>query len=217
MNVLAIDCSSDILSLCLQEEQKIFSLDRKEGLRHSENLMPGIDWLFQQASMEKQNLDLVVCAIGPGSFTGLRIALATAKALATGCSAALCGIPTLDAYAALYRDYPGLVIPVIDAKKKRFYTAVYKEGKAISDFLDISEEDLLQRFSKEESLLFTGPDAGLLTHLPGNSRCDLSLLKSIGPVLLEMGLKKYKLQGEDTLDIGPEYIRKSEAEIAAGM
>jgi len=217
MNILAIDCSSEILSLCLQQDHKIYSLDRREGLRHSENLMPGIDWLFNEASMEKQSLDLVVCAVGPGSFTGLRIALATAKALATGCNAALCGIPTLDAYAALYKHFPGLVIPVMDAKKKRFYTALYKEGKAQTPFLDISEEEILQLIPENESVLFTGPHAGLLSTPPQNSRCDLSLLHSIGPVLLEIGQNKYRLKGGDSLDIGPEYIRKSEAEIAAGM
>lgn len=217
MNVLSIDCSSEILSLCLKHDKNLYNLDRKEGLKHSENLMPAIDWLFSQASLEKQNLDLVVCAVGPGSFTGLRIALATAKALATGCNASLCGIPTLDAYGELYHFFPGIVVPVIDAKKQRFYTAIYKDGKRQNDYMDCSQEELFSTLPENESLLFTGPHAALLKDLPESSRSDIFLLKSISPVLIEMGLEKYKEQGGDTMDIGPLYLRKSEAEIAAGM
>jgi len=218
MNVLAIDCSTEILSLALKAESKIYNLDRKEGLRHSENLMPAIDWLFKQSALPKNELDLVSVAIGPGSFTGLRIALSTAKAIARGCDASLVGIPTLDLYGARYSFFPGLVVPVIDARKQCFYTAIYKKGKRVSDYQDCTEEKLKSLISPDNAVLFTGPHNVMIEdHVSEIGLLDPFPREGTGSILLQLGIERFNNQGADSMNLGPMYLRKSEAEIAAGM
>lgn len=215
MNTLAIDCTTEILSLCLQKGKSRYSLTRSEGLKHSENLMPSIDWLFQQSGMEKQELELVVCALGPGSFTGLRIGLATAKALARGTGCALVAIPSLDAYGSIHRNFEGAVLPLIDARKGRFYAALYSGGVAKTDYLDLTEEEIYQKLSDYPSVMLTGPHYPLLKNSPPiPSLSDPQPDQGMAPMLLNLGLKAFETRGADSLDIGPLYLRKSEAELS---
>ncbi|MDA3851271.1 MAG: tRNA (adenosine(37)-N6)-threonylcarbamoyltransferase complex dimerization subunit type 1 TsaB [Spirochaetaceae bacterium] len=218
MNTLAMDCSTEILSLTLETEKKLLTIDRKEGLKHSENLMPTIDWLFNQASLQKKDLDLIVCSMGPGSFTGLRIAVATAKALALGCQASWVMVSNLDCYGKKLDFFNGLVVPIIDAKKQCYYSAFYQQGRIMSPYMDITSAKLYEKLQGHQ-VLFTGPHYSLL-----KENCPLEKVfwddqgnQGISPILLELGKNKFHTEGGDSLDIGPLYLRKSEAEIAAGM
>jgi tRNA threonylcarbamoyladenosine biosynthesis protein TsaB len=223
MNILAIDTATEYLGLILECQEKNLSILSNIGYRHSETLIPYIEYLCKEMDIKPKELDLVVCGMGPGSFTGLRIGLATAKGICTGSGCPLVAVPTLDALAYGLRLYSGIVIPVIDAKKKCFYSAVYDQGRLVGDYLDLDPAALLALINKYKEVLLTGPHAPLAlekikeTANPLKARIDLVVTTSDPPSLLELGKIIFKEKGETPLTVSPLYIRKSEAEILKGI
>lgn len=225
MNILAFDTAADFLHIALQTGTCYFEINHHLGLKHSEHLLPEIDHLIGKAEIEPSQLDLIICTRGPGSFTGLRIGMATAKGLAAGCGAPLVSIPTLELYAQDCVAEDELVIPVIDARKKRYYTALFYHGIAQTDDLDISAEDLLKRLEPGRTIRITGPDAPRffqevsenLTEILHNNTISMELDPSYnrghGHTLIELGKRQYSTSGADSISQGPLYIRKSEAEL----
>ena len=140
MNHLAVDAATEVLSVALRRDRDTASdvlvASRDVGLRHTRRLMTLVHALMDEAELGPIDLDLVSCTRGPGSFTGLRIGMATAKGLAWAVAAAraldrppLVSVSTLDAMAAAVASTAALVVPVIDGKKGRFYGAAYLAGR----------------------------------------------------------------------------------------
>ncbi len=97
---------------------------------HSRRLIPAIEWLVQRAGVDLGDLECIAVSLGPGSFTGIRIGLATAKGLALSLGVPLSGVPTIDAIATRIPPIPGVLLcPVIDARRGRFYTSCYTADK----------------------------------------------------------------------------------------
>ncbi|MBN2533201.1 MAG: tRNA (adenosine(37)-N6)-threonylcarbamoyltransferase complex dimerization subunit type 1 TsaB [Spirochaetales bacterium] len=221
MNILAIETSTETLGICFQNKKKhIVNLSIKMGFQHSVLLMPWVGKVLEQAGADSLRLDMVICSLGPGSFTGLRIGLATAKGLAFGADCPLIGICSLDAIALGFRYCREIVIPVIDAKKNRYYSAFYREGKRITDYFDMTKETLLDNCRTYTEILLTGPGAKAvfdsLSESDRNSQFRLDPgYALINPFfLLTAGVEKYQLNKQGDPDsIGPFYLRKSEAEM----
>ncbi len=211
MNVLALDTATEAAAMGLRAGDRLYARVAREGLRHAQTLVPQIEQLLAQASLAAAALDLVVVGVGPGSFTGLRIALATARGVARGASCALVGVATLDVLARPLRAWPGLVVPVIDAKKDRVYAAAYRGGERVSEFLDVAAADLEAAVGGGPALL-TGPFAAEAARRAGLAAWTLDLSHGFpDPVaLLELG-EAAGARGEGA-DPAPVYLRKSEAE-----
>jgi tRNA threonylcarbamoyladenosine biosynthesis protein TsaB len=117
----------------LSEERLISEYTLNVRTTHSARLMPALDQVLKDSHVDKREIDGIAVSIGPGSFTGLRIGLATAKGLALGLGVPLLGIPTLDALArnipfAMYQ-----ICPMLDAKKKEVYYSLFRyEGSGVS-------------------------------------------------------------------------------------
>ncbi len=217
MNTLAIDCSASILSITLEKENSLFESSIRDGFKNSENLMPLIENLFKTAELEPKELDLVVVASGPGSFTGLRIAMSTAKGIAMGTGADLVSVSTLNAYAYGYDFFEGIVVPVIDARKKRYYCSIFEKNVVVKSNMDISAEDLIKYISKYNNIFFTGPDCLEFSHFAENDSriyIDKAFTSTASSAVLKLGKMKFKENGPDLKSSGPVYIRKSEAEIS---
>src|SRR5262245_52075822 len=93
---------------------------------HARTLLPLIDAALAAAGVGLRQLDLLAVSIGPGSFTGLRIGLSVAKGLALATGLPVVGVPTLEAYALHVGPRPGLICPVLDARKGEVYGAVFR-------------------------------------------------------------------------------------------
>ena len=106
------------------------------GLRHASQLAPWIARVTAELGVTAADVDLIGVGIGPGSFTGVRIGLATAKGMAAAGNAQLVGICGLDALAYSRRHAAGLVVPLIDARKRRFYAACYRQGRRVTPYVD---------------------------------------------------------------------------------
>ena len=225
MNILTMDSSQEVLSVALGTGGRVFYTEIDAGQRHSELLMDCVDRLCTLAEIHPADLNLVACMKGPGSFTGLRIAYAAAKGLSVALGIPLAVGPTLDCLAWHLSAWPGIVIPVMDAKQGRFFTALYRQGKQISPYMDAGPETLTEEIEKAElspaeKIILTGPGADLLlsrlTDLNLDSRQDFIIdpqyRRGRARELLEIA-KNATIVGTEHLDSGPLYLRKSDAEI----
>ncbi|MBI9105215.1 MAG: tRNA (adenosine(37)-N6)-threonylcarbamoyltransferase complex dimerization subunit type 1 TsaB [Spirochaetales bacterium] len=218
MNTLAFDTSGSFLSIGLKTETGFYEENRSAELRHSEHLLPAVERLMNTAGIEFSNLDLIVCSKGPGSFTGLRIGMSTAKGLAAANGTPIVSVSSLDILARGLSFFNGAVVPVIDARKKRFYSAIYYCGEKQTDYLDISTPDLAAMLKDYSRVLFTGPDCGIFLHNLQSAYYNFSVeqyrpVQGLSLVMIEHGESIFSEKGADREDSGPLYIRLSDAEI----
>lgn len=216
MNILAFDTSTEIFSVCLAADNNYFEFSCSQGYKHSETLVTEIEYLLKKADITSSQLDLIVCPGGPGSFTGLRIGMSTAKGISFGSDTPMVTVPTLDMMAYGFDYFDGTVVPVIDARKKRFYTAFFTKGNKISDDLDLTPGDIFTRLKDYSRILFTGPDAQILADMH-SLETDISVdpikRRGFASNLIPLGQQYFKEYGPSADTEGPLYLRKSEAEI----
>ncbi|MDR1105171.1 MAG: tRNA (adenosine(37)-N6)-threonylcarbamoyltransferase complex dimerization subunit type 1 TsaB [Treponema sp.] len=235
MNILAIDTAADALSLALGTEEGVWSAAARAGQRHSELLMDLADSLLKNAGLDPGDLDGVACMKGPGSFTGLRIGFSAAKGIALALDIPLVSSPTLDCMALPCASWPDLVLPVIDGKKGRFYTALYRGNRRCSQFIDAGVTEIArlireqvqggEKETRAERVIITGGDAGMIyedlsSACGGDLAPGVLLLASAhsgrtgwGVELLETAKKSIEDESQDEREGGPEYVRKSGAEL----
>ncbi|MDC7238070.1 MAG: tRNA (adenosine(37)-N6)-threonylcarbamoyltransferase complex dimerization subunit type 1 TsaB [Sphaerochaetaceae bacterium] len=224
MNILAADTSTNTLYLCLMTDKSKISLNLTGGLQHSENLVPKIIELTKDLNIELRDIDLLVCTKGPGSFTGLRIAMSALKGISVASGAPLVAIETnkLLAYPVSYFD--GTILTSIDARKKRFYISLFKNNERLTKDLDINEKETIELLKDEKKVLITGPDSKkfydkLLKAEIGEKLPNLEIFVDesqydLAYHLAVLGKLEYEKNGPAPLGFGPSYIRKSDAEIA---
>ena len=130
MKILAIDTSSKICGVCLLEDDKeLFKKNIETDRSHSIKLMPFIEEVFQNVDFELKDVDLIVCDKGPGSFTGIRIGVATAKAFADSLNKNIIGVNSLEtlSYRVGYAsEQPTFICPILDARNDNCYIALYQ-------------------------------------------------------------------------------------------
>jgi tRNA threonylcarbamoyladenosine biosynthesis protein TsaB len=188
------------------------------GGQHSGLLLPMMDNLLKMAGMEPLALDAAVCMRGPGSFTGIRIGFAAVQGIAAACGARAVSIPALDCMALPFEDLP-VVVPSIDSRRQQFYTAVYRDGERVTDYLDIKPDMLAPELRRDKSILLTGPDAdklhGMLSPLLPETHISVNPYFSCGQAktMLHFFTKESRIKtGWDGALAAPLYIRKSDAE-----
>lgn len=129
MKTLAFDTSTKFLSIALLEDEDVRAeYHRDEGIRHSEVLVPTIKDMLARLGWDARDVGLVSVGLGPGSFTGLRIAVATVKGLAAALDSKVIGVPSMDAIIMNYRGGAPLAAPLLDAHKGKIYSCVYALG-----------------------------------------------------------------------------------------
>ena len=139
---LALDTSTGALSLCARRGDTWAALTVDRGLHHSPALIPLAERLLRDLDMTVLDLQLIVCSIGPGSFTGIRIGIATALGIGHGRGIPVVGVSTLDALGRSWETWDGDVFPVIDARRGNIYTAHYRDGSRKGEYADLSPADL---------------------------------------------------------------------------
>jgi tRNA threonylcarbamoyladenosine biosynthesis protein TsaB len=215
MRVLAIDSSTDLLSVAVVTDSGRAEAVLDLELRHAERILGLVDFCLENSGIKRSDLELVACAQGPGSFTGLRIGMATSKGIATALGIPWVAVPTLDVLAWGYETYPGAVVPLIDGKKGRFYCALYLRGVRKSKWLDIPLAELASLLDTYPRVLFTGPDADSAEELAGGHsgfEIDRRSRSSTARALALLAAAQYRQGGASPLDEGPLYLRVSEAE-----
>ena len=135
MTILGIDTSSKACSCALTKDGQLLSENVMNlGLTHSQTLMPAVDALYAQAQLSPADTDLFAAVTGPGSFTGVRIAVCTVKALCLALNRPCAAIDALEALSRRYRTF-------LDARRGQVYTALFQR-----------EGGTLRRVSEDEAL-----------------------------------------------------------------
>ena len=152
MKMLSFDTSSDRLSAALfQADKRLAFYESDAPIRHSETLAPILEKVIRKAGLRPQEIKCVAVGLGPGSFTGLRIAVTTAKVLAYSLKANLVGISSLEAIART-GDRDGDFAVLVDAKKFQVYAAIYrkknKEWKTLQNPAIILRDDFLKSLKR---------------------------------------------------------------------
>ena len=220
MLTLALDTATGVCTVGLVRDGKVLAeYDISVGLTHSEGLMPQLDQMFSRTGIKKEKIDRIAVSIGPGSFTGLRIGLAAAEAMAYAWQCGICGVNTLKAMAYNIPLAGVVLAPVLDAQKGNYYTAFYEwVNGELKELQPVEMADggtllrQLQRCGKQ--VLLMGECERLLQQaLPDGILAapeQVRLPKASSVALAAEGRKV--LTGEDVFTLRPYYIRKSEAE-----
>ncbi len=170
MRLLAIDTSNLVLSVAVVDESRLlgeWTTNLKKN--HSVRLMDSISRLLDELEMFPEELDGIAVAHGPGSYTGVRIGVATAKSMAWALNKPVVGVSSLEAVATNALGYSGGIVPLFDARRGQVYTACYR-----SQGMDRLEEVLFERIvllrdwlfmvaeaHAGEAVLFLGDDAAI--------------------------------------------------------
>ncbi|NLL18242.1 MAG: tRNA (adenosine(37)-N6)-threonylcarbamoyltransferase complex dimerization subunit type 1 TsaB [Clostridia bacterium] len=227
MQVLAIESATNVAGLALvAEETVIAEATLNTGKTHSQRLMPMLARLLDEAELQLEELDGIVVSGGPGSFTGLRIGMATAKGLAYAVQKPLVTVSTLDSLALNCTGRTELICPILNARRNEVYSAVYRvssegELQMVMPYRALPPKELIAFLrQREEQVVFLGDGVPVFGDLLFNElkdRCELaSPLDSLprAAALGWLGIRKLK-KGEiaDLATAKPFYIRPSEAEV----
>lgn len=221
MNTLSVCTFDETMQLAVSMNGQFCAKLLRTGQNHSENLMPGILSLLSDAGLKLGELDLLCCTRGPGSFTGLRIGMAALKGLACSLNKPLVSVSTMEVLAHDLSFFPGAVVPLLDARKQRYYSAVFSEGRRVCPDMDSVPEDLAPHLEPFERILFTGPSARPfanlvmnLGQLAGRQMLIEDSPRQLFSALAHLAEKQFNTKGPDDIGQGPSYIRKSDAEDA---
>ncbi|WP_320950190.1 tRNA (adenosine(37)-N6)-threonylcarbamoyltransferase complex dimerization subunit type 1 TsaB [Fusobacterium sp.] len=211
MLILGIDTSTKICTCSIFDSENGVIAETSLSVKknHSNIVMPIIDNLFKISDLTINDIDKIAVAIGPGSFTGVRIALGIAKGLAMALNKPLIAVNELDILEAIASGNENEIIPLIDARKERVY---YKyQNTYVDDYLI----NLISNFDKNKKYVFVGDGAtnyeNILKDNLGDNAIILPMYNAFprASILCELALNK---EEANIYTLEPEYISKSRAE-----
>ncbi|WP_100397761.1 tRNA (adenosine(37)-N6)-threonylcarbamoyltransferase complex dimerization subunit type 1 TsaB [Bacillus sp. FJAT-44742] len=222
MKILSIDTTTYTLGVGVSAEGEIKGeVITNLKKNHSIRLMPAIDYLLKEASIKTNELDRIAVAKGPGSYTGVRIGVTTAKSMAWALHIPVVGVSSLKILAQNGKHFQGVVCPFIDARREQVYTGLYQgshgECRMVEKDRITLMEDWLQGLKKiEKDVLFLSQDIEKHRELIEYTLGDKALFgtmqeNSVRPgELLALGEKAEP--GQSVHEFVPEYIQLAEAE-----
>ena len=231
MKILAVDTSSKNCSVAIVEvdENKNYNIiafeNSDDEKTHSQKLMPIVDKVFKEHNLTLKDMDLLACCVGPGSFTGIRIGIATMKAFADVTNIKTVSVTSLESLSYNIEE-DGIIIPIIDCKNNNVYSAIfsrenntYKQiGENIADNID-NAISLYKANAENKNITFVG-DGSILYKDLLTSRLSNKLIFSNKNTQSSISLAKCAydkyLEGlyGDSNNLSPLYLRKSQAERA---
>lgn len=224
MEILAIDTSSKICSVSILEDKNlIIENHNNDEKTHSQKLMPIIDETLKQANLTLDNIDLIACCQGPGSFTGIRIGISTVKAFADVKNIPLIGVTSLESLAYNIQN-DGLIASIIDAKHDNVYFALFNKTQNSYSIVEESMScnislviETLKKYS--EQITFVGDGAQVHSDLIKSELSNVQFAPDEQNIQtsISIGLSAFdKFNAENytkCYSISPIYLKKSEAEI----
>jgi len=209
MKVLAFDSSSKTLAIAiLEDEQLLAEMTINIKKNHSITLMPAIDFLMESLDLKPTDLERIVVAEGPGSYTGLRIAVATAKTLAHTLKISLVGVSSLRILVPESID--GLVIPLMDARRNHVYAGFYENGRAAKADQYASLNAVLEQLKGRKQVTFVGEVTAFRQEI--NQTFPEAKVLEVLPSAFKIGQVGQKLTPVDVHAFVPKYLKKVEAE-----
>ena len=209
MKVLAFDTSSKALSLAVLEDKQLLAetiINIKKN--HSITLMPAIDFLMSSLDWTPKDLDRIVVAEGPGSYTGLRIAVATAKTLAHTLNIELVGMSSL--LALVPRQQEGLLVPLMDARRNNVYAGFYENAKPVMPEAHLSFAEVLEKVTDAEQVTFVGEVGPFVEQI--QEQLPQASYQETLPNAANLALWAWDKKADSLHDFVPNYLKRVEAE-----
>jgi tRNA threonylcarbamoyladenosine biosynthesis protein TsaB len=223
MRILGIETSTMAGSVAILADERVIAEHTLHSrVTHTERLLAAIDYMLQDATLRIDEIDAIAVSIGPGSFTGLRIGVTTAKSLAYSLHKPVIGIPSLDALAAHCLFTEHMICPLLDARKREVYAALYRNTggqiNRLSDYMVIAPEFLFQQIP--EPVLVLGDGVSRYRQVIESMLGERALFADAAhntpraSLVAQLGYKRL-MDGEqdDCFMLTPLYVRKSDAEI----
>lgn len=225
MKVLGIDTSSMATSICVIEDNKLiceYTINTKKT--HSQKLMPMIENMLNISDININEIDLIAICEGPGSFTGLRIGMSTAKAISHINNLPIVGVNSLEILAGNMNLCDKKICSILDAQRTQVYYGKYKfENNEIVELqnIDVIEiDELLQELSNSNDEWILVGEAVYKYEEKIKEIDNISIAASSHNVskassLCSIAMNKYNknIDVYDCYSINPKYIRKSQAEV----
>ena len=216
--IAAIETATRAASVAVCNEDKFTEITQDSKLTHSETLLPQFKEVLTMANVTRNEIDTVAVSIGPGSFTGLRIGLAAAKALAYAWDIKIIGVPTLHALA--YHFPYSTVMPMIDAQKNRAYVQLFQKLQAATDIEILSIDDAIAKAAafaetSNNEVIICGDVCHKVKALPESVKMapvNMRMPRAVNVALCGRDLLASG-KTDNVMNIEPMYIRRSEAEV----
>ena len=225
MKILALDSSGLVASVALCQDDTLlaeYTVNYKKT--HSQTLLPMLDEIARMTDLDLESVDAIAVAAGPGSFTGLRIGSATAKGLGLALDKPLVGVPTVDALAYNLYDVPGLICPLMDARRNQVYTGLYEfvdhEMQVVAPQMAVGVEEIVNRINQQgRPVIYLGDGVAVYRRILEEkttvpfSFAPLHLNKQRAGAVAALGAVYYARGMTETAAAHqPEYLRLSQAE-----
>ncbi|WP_078433167.1 tRNA (adenosine(37)-N6)-threonylcarbamoyltransferase complex dimerization subunit type 1 TsaB [Metabacillus halosaccharovorans] len=221
MNALAIDTTNNVLGVAIVNGETVigeYITNLKKN--HSVRAMPAIERLLHDCDFTPKDLEKIIVATGPGSYTGVRIGVSIAKTMAWALKIPIVGVSSLETLAANGRYFDGLISPVFDARRGQVYTGLYQYHN--SELVTVHKDQNLlltdwieHLYKSDKNVLFLGNDVHIhkdtIIELLGD-RAVIGNVSLHNPRPAELGLIGIKREATDVHNLVPNYIRLAEAE-----
>lgn len=225
MKILGLDSSGIVASVAVVEDDVLiaeYTVNYKKT--HSQTLLPMLDEISKMTELELESIDAIAVAAGPGSFTGLRIGSATAKGLGLALKKPLVAVPTVEGLAYNLYDTPGLICPIMDARRKQVYTGLYRftehKLEIVEDQMAIPMEDMIMKLNTYgQQVTFLGDGVPVFRSLIEEklktpySFAPAHVNKQRAAAVAALGMLYYRDgRTETAMEHVPDYLRVSQAE-----
>ena len=220
MNIFAMDTSSLTATVAVLCDDKLLGeYSVSDKLTHSQTILPMTDELLTRLNIKISDIDVFSVCLGPGSFTGLRIGMATVKTFSQALNKPIIGVSSLDAIAySIYCMDDTIVCPIVDARRDEVYNSLYQyNGKILADrALHIDE---LMTELKGKKVIFAGDGALLHKDKILSAKEDSWNIAPSNMILPKASSVAYSAYSravnndfDDCYTLEPVYLRKSQAE-----
>lgn len=219
MIVLSVDTSTQNACAAIMSHEGLiaeYTISNKKT--HSQNIMPMIEDMMQKSGLTMDMIDAFAVTVGPGSFTGLRIGMATVKTFSQVMKKPIVGVSTLEALAESHIMTDNLICPIIDARRGDVYNALYKEGKCVQSDRAININTLLEEI-KGQKVIFVGDGALSYKDIIEETMGDDAIFSphstntTRGANVCQVAFKKLDMGlSDDPYTLNPVYLRVSQAE-----
>ncbi len=223
MKVLAIDTSNLVMGISVLDEGKVlgeYITNLKKN--HSIRVMPAIEEVLKETGVKPAELDRIVVAKGPGSYTGVRIGVTIAKTLAWTLKKELVGISSLEVLAQSGKYFDGYTVPLFDARRTQLFTGLYGRNDS-GEFQNLWEDqiillkDWLEKLQTlDKKILFVGNDLPLHQETIQNVLGDQAVFGQVSdhnPRPSELGRIGMTSEPVDIHSFTPSYLQLAEAEV----
>jgi tRNA threonylcarbamoyladenosine biosynthesis protein TsaB len=221
MKILGIDTTTKFSSIGVYDGTKVYAYNLEVGRELSSLLAPTIKRILDTLGWQASDIDYFACGLGPGSFTGMRVGLATIKGLAWSLNKPIIGISTLDILAANIKAVDAKVIPMIDAKRNLIYCSVYKTKgsmqKRITPYLLLTEDEFFKKM-KAKSIIFGDAvpfyKEKILRNIKGVTILDRDYWYPQGQNIIELALERIRAKRfSNSFKTKPIYLYPKECQI----